>query len=295
MALERAGWREESNAPNRKCQTPKPRLGWRPSEPGADFSNDDGGKQDDQNRKGSRNHERRNRVFQRQHTEADDESVFAQAEPYRLRPDDVIHIQIYNESQVNGSFPIGKDGTLTATFLDPMQVEGMTIVELQQELTKAYIKRLRLRDPKVSVTIDKYRTIRASVVGFANRPGIYDLRPGDTLMTLLSFAGGYDTSRADMRRATLRRETILAALEKTPADVRETWLILLGTVAPNRDGEPSFQVSGPRLAATELAATLATVPGRKIRRRCHRLGRRPARASLDDSLRRSRCRHRSLR
>lgn len=126
-------------------------------------------------------------------------------EPYKLRPDDIVRIQIYNEPQVNAEVPIGKDGSLTAPFLEPMQVEGMTVAELQIELAKAYTRRLRLRDPKVSVMIVRYRTVRASVGGWVNRPGVYDLRPGDTVITLLNFGGGVVTDRADLRRATLRK------------------------------------------------------------------------------------------
>lgn len=126
-------------------------------------------------------------------------------EAYRLSPDDVIEIKIYNESQVNAIVPVGKDGTLTAPFLEPMKVEGMTIVELQKALAKAYTEKLRLRDPKVSVIVSRFKPVRASANGFVSRPGIYELRPGDTVLTLLSFAGGVQVDRADQRRATLRK------------------------------------------------------------------------------------------
>jgi polysaccharide export outer membrane protein len=126
-------------------------------------------------------------------------------EPYRLSPDDVVRIQIYNESQVSAEVPIGKDGTLTAPFLEPMQVKGMTIAELQKALAREYTKKLRLRDPKVSVIISRYRQVRASIGGLVNRPGVYDLRPGDGILTLLSFGGGPVLERADLRRATLRK------------------------------------------------------------------------------------------
>ena len=72
-------------------------------------------------------------------------------------------------------------------------------------MTAEYIKTLRLRDPKVSVVVVRYRPVRASVGGFVNRPGVYDLRPGDTILTLLNFGGGVVTDRADLRRATLRK------------------------------------------------------------------------------------------
>ncbi|HWA24340.1 MAG TPA: DUF3857 domain-containing protein [Lacunisphaera sp.] len=61
----------------------------------------------------------------------------------------------------------------------------------------------------------------------------------------------------------LRREGILDAIAATPASTKETWLVLLGTVAPNREGEPSLQISGPRLGANEFAAAVAKLPGTK--------------------------------
>lgn len=133
--------------------------------------------------------------------------AFAQTpEPYRLREDDVIHVQIYNENAVNTDATIGKDGFLSLPYLDPMYVDGMTLPELQKELTDAYSKRLRLRDPKVSVTLVKFRLYKVSATGFVRGPGIFDLRPGDTILTLLSRAGGPDWERADLRRATFRRK-----------------------------------------------------------------------------------------
>ncbi len=65
--------------------------------------------------------------------------------------------------------------------------------------------------------------------------------------------------------APLRRDTILAALapEVAPA-ATETWLVLLGTSALARDGQPAFQISGPRLTSADLAAALSAIPGKKF-------------------------------
>ncbi len=63
----------------------------------------------------------------------------------------------------------------------------------------------------------------------------------------------------------VRRETLLAALQPpslaAPASDAETWIVLLGS-ANDRSGEPSFQISGPRLGASELAAVVKRLPGR---------------------------------
>lgn len=65
--------------------------------------------------------------------------------------------------------------------------------------------------------------------------------------------------------APVQRDTVLAALRMPgvePDD--ETWILLLGHSAPARDGRPTFQVSGPRLTADDLAAILGRLPGRKF-------------------------------
>jgi polysaccharide biosynthesis/export protein len=124
---------------------------------------------------------------------------------YRLQPEDIIRIQVYNEPQVNALLPIGRDGNISAPFIGIIRAAGKTTSELEQELADEYQRRLRLRDPKVSVTIERYRIIRASVGGFVGRPGNYEVRPGDTLVVLLNQAGGPIPDRADLRRATLRR------------------------------------------------------------------------------------------
>lgn len=60
------------------------------------------------------------------------------------------------------------------------------------------------------------------------------------------------------------REAILAALRGVKPSVDETWLVVLGQAAPGRNGALMFQVSGPRLSATDLAAAIAALPGKKF-------------------------------
>ncbi len=58
-----------------------------------------------------------------------------------------------------------------------------------------------------------------------------------------------------------RREAILKALEPS-ATSDEIWVVLLGS-ANDRGGEPSFQISGQRLTASDLAAAIKGLPGGK--------------------------------
>lgn len=124
---------------------------------------------------------------------------------YRLQPEDVIRVLVYNEQQASADVPVGKDGYISAPFVGLIKVAGKSTSQVEAELVELYKAKLRIRDPRVSVTIIKFRTLKATVGGFVSRPGQFEIRPGDTLVTLLNQGGGPVPDRADLRRATFRR------------------------------------------------------------------------------------------
>jgi len=127
-------------------------------------------------------------------------------EPYTIKPEDVLRIQVLERPQFSGDqVPVGKDGNITAPFLGTVKAEGKTTAALEEELRNLYVTKLRVRNPIVSVSIISFRRLRASIIGSVNRPATYDIRTGDTLMTLLAQGGGPIPDHADLRRATLRR------------------------------------------------------------------------------------------
>jgi polysaccharide export outer membrane protein len=131
---------------------------------------------------------------------------YIESTPYRLRPLDEISIQVYNEAQINAVLPILPDGRISAPFVGLIEVAGKTTTQVEAELVDLYRERLKLRDPKVSVVVLRYRPVRGSVVGMVLQPGKFeDFKPGDTVLTLLSRAGGISPDRADLRHATLIR------------------------------------------------------------------------------------------
>lgn len=126
-------------------------------------------------------------------------------EVYKLQPEDLVRVLVYNEQQASADVPVGKDGYISAPFVGLIKVAGKTTAQVEAELVDLYKAKLRIRDPRVSVTILKYRTLKATVGGFVGRPGQFEIRPGDTLVTLLNQGGGPVPDRADLRRATFRR------------------------------------------------------------------------------------------
>ncbi len=130
---------------------------------------------------------------------------------YKIQINDVLRIQVYGEQQVNVEVPVDERGNISAPFVGTLAAAGKTTSELESELTEAYKARLRLKNPKVSVTFATFRSLRASVTGAVQRAGQFEFRPGDTILTLIANAGGTipdggDLS-ADLRRAKLKRKS----------------------------------------------------------------------------------------
>ncbi len=135
---------------------------------------------------------------------------------YKLRAEDILHIQIYNEPQVNSEVPVGRDGNIAAPFVGTVKAEGRTITELSTELTAKFKEILRLKNPQVSITVTRFRPLLATVGGAVLHPGTVEFRYGDRVLSLFTKGGGASQDSADLRRVTLRRAD---SLELIPIDI----------------------------------------------------------------------------
>jgi polysaccharide export outer membrane protein len=143
---------------------------------------------------------------------------------------------VYNENQINSVVTVGKDGNISAPFVGVMRAQGKTTAELEADLAQEYVRKLRIRDPKVSVTIERFRSSFASISGATARPGRYEIRPTDTVLQLIAQGGGVLLNgQADLRRATLQRGN---SRELVPIDLHA--LLIKGDMAQNytlQDGD----------------------------------------------------------
>lgn len=148
---------------------------------------------------------------------------------YRLQIDDIVTLTVYNEQQLAAQLRVGRDGNVTAPFIGNVRAVGKTTTELEAVLAAEYTRRLKLRDPKVSIVLSGMRSIQITVIGAVSRPGVISpMRPTDTLLTALSVAGGAVNGAADLQRATLRRGS---TRELIPVDLQA--MLLYGDMSQN--------------------------------------------------------------
>jgi polysaccharide export outer membrane protein len=123
---------------------------------------------------------------------------------YRLSSNDLIHIKVFQEEELETVARVGRDGTIPFPMLGTISVGGKTLPETTNAVTLA-LKEYLVR-PQVAVRVVEYTKRKFTVLGQVNRPGTFDL-PDDAPLSLLEgigLAGGY-TRLANSGRVTVKR------------------------------------------------------------------------------------------
>src|ERR1700692_1672077 len=130
----------------------------------------------------------------------------ALAEPtdsnYRLGPGDRVTIKVFGEEDLSMDVRLNDTGRLNYPFLGELVVQGLTVAELEQLITRG-LKGSYLRDPTVTVLIAEYRPF--FVNGEVQRPGGFPYQPNLTVEQAIALGGGFTqrgyVSRIDVIRA----------------------------------------------------------------------------------------------
>ncbi len=116
------------------------------------------------------------------------------ATAYQVGPGDVLEVTVYDNPDLSRIPTVQTNGAITYPLLGEVQVAGLTVAEVRQEITKRLAKDY-LVNPQVEVKVRDYQSQFVSVVGEVNAPGRKALRGRTRLIDVLTEAGGF-TQRA---------------------------------------------------------------------------------------------------
>jgi polysaccharide export outer membrane protein len=109
---------------------------------------------------------------------------------YRIGPQDELDIKVAKSEMYNAKVRVSEKGTISLAYLGEIAVEGLTAAELEKKLVRAFIDKGQLLDPQISVTITDRQSKRVTVIGAVQKPDSYELMGRQTLLQILSTAGG---------------------------------------------------------------------------------------------------------
>ncbi len=122
---------------------------------------------------------------------------------YRLQTEDVLRITVWGEPNLTAEHMVDPQGNINMSLLGQVHVEGLTHNELIERLKEGLSE--YLVDPKVQVTLGRFRSPKVHVLGQVHRPGLHEIKLGDKVMEAIAQAGSF-TEAAYLEKATLTRK-----------------------------------------------------------------------------------------
>lgn len=138
-------------------------------------------------------------------TPADTAPVVEEARSYKLSPNDVVKIKVFQEDDLTTEIRLAKDGTGTFPLLGVISLGGKSVDEaaasIRELLGKDY-----LVNPQVTLTVTEYSKRRFTVLGQVQKPGSYDIPSEEsvTMLQAIAMAGGF-TRLAVQSKVTITR------------------------------------------------------------------------------------------
>jgi polysaccharide export outer membrane protein len=131
----------------------------------------------------------------------------AQANEYRIGPEDLLEITVFEAPELNRSVRVSASGEFSLPLLGAVKAAGLTPRELEFVLQEL-LRRTYMKEPHVGVFVRELQSHPVSVVGAVKKPGVFQIRGTKTLLEMLSMAEGLAEDAGDtilvMRAAGLR-------------------------------------------------------------------------------------------
>lgn len=123
---------------------------------------------------------------------------------YRIGANDVLEIKVFGSSELDRTVAVSGKGMIDFPFLGWIPIEGLTVEELTGKLEEG-LGACCLVNPQVNIRVLEYNAQQVYIFGEVQKPGVYQLKKGKTLMELIIEAEGVTRKAAKGRVYILRR------------------------------------------------------------------------------------------
>jgi polysaccharide export outer membrane protein len=133
----------------------------------------------------------------------DDKSAAEKLVGYRIGPEDMVQVSVWNNEALSRTVPVRPDGKISLPLLNDIQAAGFTPMELRDSV----IKRLAdyMPNPEVSVIVTEVKSFKVSVIGSVMKPGRYEIKSSATVMDAIAMAEGLNQFASRSRIVVMRQ------------------------------------------------------------------------------------------
>ncbi|MGH7314545.1 MAG: polysaccharide biosynthesis/export family protein [Candidatus Rokuibacteriota bacterium] len=108
---------------------------------------------------------------------------------YVIGPGDVLQVSIWKNETLSRVVPVRPDGKISMPLLHDVQAAGRTAMQLRDKIANALAE--FLPNPEVAVSVNEVHSLRVSVLGEVQKPGVLELRGHTTILEAIAMAGGF--------------------------------------------------------------------------------------------------------
>lgn len=114
---------------------------------------------------------------------------------YVIGPRDLLEIKVFELPEFDQTVRVSENGTITLPLIGNVQVGGLTKEKIEKKLAELLDK--YVKNAQVSVFIKEYQSSRVAIIGAVEKPGMYELVGRQTLLQMISQAGGFKENAAN--------------------------------------------------------------------------------------------------
>ena len=123
---------------------------------------------------------------------------------YRIGPEDMLDISVWNNSAISRTVPVRPDGKISLPLVNDVQAAGLTPNQLRSVLLKKLAE--YVPSPEVSVIVREVHSFKVSVIGEVKKTGRHELKGRATVLDILAMAEGFGEFAGRGRIVVLRPE-----------------------------------------------------------------------------------------
>lgn len=108
---------------------------------------------------------------------------------YRIGPEDVLHINVWQNAELSRMVPVRPDGKISLPLVNDIQAGGLTPMQLRDVLKERLAEYVPAAE--ISVIVGDVMSFNVSVIGKVQNSGRYKLKGPATVLDVLALAGGF--------------------------------------------------------------------------------------------------------